>query len=88
MPTSPWKLTHPQGPLDEPLIDEEPADPDYWINQAKDMASACRNFTDLLHSIESAGVHNNVIETPMVAFACFSVGLCSTSSPFSTVSSS
>ncbi|KAI4646172.1 uncharacterized protein J4E79_010681 [Alternaria viburni] len=36
MPTSPWTLTYPRGPLDEPLIDEKPPDPDYWIKQAKD----------------------------------------------------
>jgi hypothetical protein len=77
LPSLPWKLRCPQGPLEEPLIDEDPPTPDYWIQQAKDMTGACRDFTDLLHSLESAGVHSNVVETPMVAFACFSVDLCS-----------
>lgn len=77
MPTSPWTLTHPQGPLDEPLIDEPPPDPDYWINQARDCARACSDFTQLLHTIGTTRVHSDSVQTPMVAFACFAVGICS-----------
>jgi hypothetical protein len=75
MPTSPWTLTYPRGPLDEPLIDEKPPDPDYWINQAKDCWKACVEFTNLLHKIETSRVHSNLVQTPTVAFSCFAVGI-------------
>ncbi|RAR11257.1 serine threonine kinase fungal-specific transcription factor [Stemphylium lycopersici] len=76
MPTSPWTLPRPQGPLDEPLIDEPPPDPEYWINQAKDCARACSDFTQLLHTIGTMRTHSDSVQTPMVAFACFAVGIC------------
>ncbi|KAI4638014.1 hypothetical protein J4E93_010482 [Alternaria ventricosa] len=75
MPTSPWTLTYPRGPLDEPLIDEKPPDPDYWIKQAKDCWKACLDFTTLLHTIENSQVHSNLVQTPTVAFSCFAVGI-------------
>ena len=75
MPTSPWTLAYPRGPLDEPLIDEKPPDPEYWIKQAKDCWKACLDFTHLLHTIETSRVHSNLIQTPTVAFSCFAVGI-------------
>jgi len=75
MPTSPWTLTYPRGPLDEPLIDEKPPDPDYWTRQAKDCWKACLDFTTLLHTIENSRVHSNLVQTPTVAFSCFAVGI-------------
>ena len=63
--------------MDEPLIDEPPPDPNYWINQARDCARACSDFTQLLHTIGTARVHSDSVQTPTVAFACFAVGICS-----------
>ena len=77
MPTSPWALPRPCGPLDDPLIDETPPEPDYWVNQARDCARACSDFTNLLHKIGFPKAHSNPVQTPMVAFACFAVGICS-----------
>jgi hypothetical protein len=83
MPTSPWVLDEPRGPTEEPLIEETPPHPEYWINQAKECWRACSDFAHLLHSIESVRGHNSLAETPMVAFACFTVGICSKSLSFS-----
>jgi hypothetical protein len=80
MAMSPWALDKPRGPLDEPLIEETPPDPEYWINQAKDCWRACSEFAHLLHSIKSARIHNSLAETPMVVFACFNVAIGSKSS--------
>ncbi|KAF1943257.1 hypothetical protein EJ02DRAFT_374124 [Clathrospora elynae] len=83
MATSPWTVTHPKGPIDEPLIEDEPPDPRYWVNQAKDCWRACSDFTNMLHTIESSwngaessSSHSNLVETPTVAFACFTVSIC------------
>ena len=76
MPTSPWTIQYPCGPLDEPLIDETPPEEAYWINQAKDCARACSEFTNLLHKIGFPKAHSNPVQTPMVAFACYAVRFC------------
>ncbi|CAE7010406.1 serine threonine kinase fungal-specific transcription factor [Pyrenophora teres f. teres] len=76
MPTSPWALARPVGPLDEPIIEDTPPEPDYWINQARDCAKACSDFTNLLHKIGFPKARSNPVQTPMVAFACFAVGIC------------
>lgn len=75
MPLSPWMLKTPQGPLDEPLISEQPPDPDYWVNQAKDCFGACKDFANLLHSL-----HDVQTETPTMAFATYTVAWSGTSS--------
>lgn len=73
MAMMPWKLTFPQGPLDEPLITEKPPHPNYWIDQAKACFGACKDFADLLHSVHSSSSNNRLVETPTVAFATFTV---------------
>jgi hypothetical protein len=77
MPSRPWTLTRPEGPNEEPLIKDSPPDPEYWVNQAKVCAKVCKDFTDLLHAISSSRTNNNLVETPIVAFACYSVAICS-----------
>ncbi|KAH7388839.1 hypothetical protein BKA66DRAFT_460930 [Pyrenochaeta sp. MPI-SDFR-AT-0127] len=76
MAMMPWKLTEPQGPLDEPLIAEKPPHPSYWSDQAKACFGACRDFAELLHAIHSSRSNNKLVETPTVAFAAYTVAWC------------
>ncbi|KAI8936508.1 hypothetical protein NX059_006913 [Plenodomus lindquistii] len=76
MAMAPWSIECPQGPLDEPLITAEPDDPNYWVDQAKECWKTCKEFIDLLHSIQTRRTPNSLIQMPTVAFAAFTVALC------------
>ncbi|KAF1837257.1 hypothetical protein BDW02DRAFT_519502 [Decorospora gaudefroyi] len=76
MPVAPWTLTHPKGPTEAPLIEEAPPNSEYWIQQARTCFGACSEFTNLIHALASSRSQNNLVETPMVAFACYSVAIC------------
>ena len=77
MAMAPWGLSSPSGPLDEPLILKDPPERDYWIKQAKACFGACRDYADLLYAVQLHAVHpkldNKLVETPIVAFAAYTV---------------
>jgi len=76
MPMAPWTQSEPRGPLDEPLITDAPPYENYWIDQAKECWKSCKDFVDLLHSIQSSRSRSSLIQMPTVAFAAFTVALC------------
>lgn len=76
MPMAPWSQSEPRGPQDEPLITETPPYEDYWIDQAKECWKSCKDFIEVLHSIQSSRSPSSLIQMPTVAFAAFTVALC------------
>lgn len=75
MAFSPWHLDKPSGPVDPPKITEQPPSPKYWIDQAKNCWIACQEFAELLYESKQK---NALVESPVVAFATYSVGWCGT----------
>jgi hypothetical protein len=73
LPFSALNSKGPQGPLDEPLITEQPDDPEFWNKQAKACFKACKDFADLLNI---CNLHDKSVETPVIAFAAYTVGWC------------
>lgn len=75
MAYSPWTLLAPKGPLDPPMLDLEPPlpRPDYWLKQARRCWKACRAYAEFLLFCKQHGFE---VETPIVAFAAYSVGWC------------
>lgn len=73
MAFAPWRLSAPQGPLDEPLITDHPPSPDYWANQARECFGAARGFADLLKSCQALDV---LVETPIAGFTTYIVAWC------------
>ncbi len=73
MAMAPWALPGPKGPLDEPLISENPPNPEYWIEQSRVCFGVCRDYVDLLHAVHSSSSNNKLVETPTLAFAVFTV---------------
>lgn len=76
MAMAPWAEKKPVGPLDEPLIRARPPTEDYWINQAQECWKVCKEFIDLLADMQSARRKSDLPQMPIVAFASFTVGLC------------
>ncbi|KAF2023824.1 hypothetical protein EK21DRAFT_94590 [Setomelanomma holmii] len=72
----PFNVKRPQGPLDEPRIDEKKFPlpyPDYWVNQARKCFGDARNFADLLKACRAA---NALAESPFTGFTCYIVSWC------------
>lgn len=68
LPTFGFRLTKPQGPMDEPLVTEPlPADqPDYWVEQAKECFEHVRDFVSVLEAFQRRGL---VVESPFMGHA-------------------
>ncbi|KAJ8113919.1 hypothetical protein OPT61_g4072 [Boeremia exigua] len=68
LPTFGFRLTKPQGPMDEPLVTEAlPADqPDYWVDKAKECFEHVSDFVSVLQSFKDRGL---VVESPFVGHA-------------------
>ncbi|KAF2031979.1 hypothetical protein EK21DRAFT_43906, partial [Setomelanomma holmii] len=76
MPFLPFIVKRPQGPLDEPRIDEKKfplPHPDYWVKQARDCFGDAREFADLLKACRAA---NALAESPFAGFTCYIVSWC------------
>lgn len=76
VPFTPFGLTEPKGPLDEPRIKEEKPEEElrkYWIEQARFLFGAARDFADLLGACQSANVE---IDALCVGFTTYTVAWC------------
>jgi hypothetical protein len=69
----PWTISRPDGPLDEPKIDDEPPDKEYWVNQARKCFGAARDLADLLRAAKSA---NALVDSPIVGWATYIIAWC------------
>lgn len=76
MAMAPWAEKKPVGPLDEPLIRARLPTEDYWVNQAQECWKVCKEFIDLLDDMQSARRNADLPQMPTVAFASFTVALC------------
>lgn len=74
MAFSPWNLKEPKGPVDPPLINEDPPHKEYWLDQAKKCWTACQDFTQFC--LYECGKKDMFVESPIVAFAAYTVGFC------------
>lgn len=72
----PFSVKVPDGPLDEPKIDEKPPEDkkDYWIKQADDCFRAAREFFDLIEACHQA---HALVDIPIVGWATYIVAWCS-----------
>ncbi|KAH6615115.1 fungal-specific transcription factor domain-containing protein [Boeremia exigua] len=68
MPTFGFRLTKPQGPMDEPSVTEPLPDdqPDYWVEKAKECFEYVRDFVSVLQSFKERGL---VVESPFMGHA-------------------
>lgn len=75
MAFTPWELEEPAGPLDEPRIEEEPPEPDYWRKQAEKCFGSAREFAELLKACprQTKEQHEIVVETPMICFSIYQI---------------
>lgn len=73
VPFTPFGLTEPKGPLDEPRLKGTPPDEDYWIKQARLLFGAARDFADLLGACQSAGVE---LDALCCGFTTYTVAWC------------
>jgi hypothetical protein len=74
---SPWRVTTPVGPLDDPKVTEPlPKDrPNYWVEQASDCFGAVKGFASILQACK---VQSLVVESPIAGFATYLVAWCGT----------
>jgi hypothetical protein len=72
---SPWRVTTPQGPLDDPKVTEPlPRDrPNYWVEQACDCFGAVNEFSSILQACQAQAL---VVESPIAGFATYLVAWC------------
>lgn len=70
LPTFGFRLTKPQGPMDEPLVTEKLPDnqPDYWVEKAKECFEYVRDFVSILQSFKDRGL---IVESPFIGHAVY-----------------
>jgi hypothetical protein len=75
MAFSPWRVTTPQGPLDEPKLTEKPPEggPNYWVEQACECFGAVNEFASILQACQA---QNLIVESPIAGFATYLVAWC------------